>query len=531
MAKSKARNLADLLAGTGSAEFQGESGIILPDGTTAQRPSPATVGTVRYNTDIGKNEVYDSDGWTAVAGAPYITSLNVDALKESDSTQTIVITGTNLTNADCVLIDTNGNTITPTTTTVNSSTQLTITFSGGDVLTDETLEPFSIQVTTSGGTYVHRDSLTINNTPSWTTGVGSVGTVYEDVAASIQLAATDPEGSSLTYSITSGALPTGMSLSSTGAITGTPNVNDSYAANGVTHNFTVTASDGANSVPRAFSILRKWKVGETAETAVTPSEISNIVSYGVPSSVYYIDLPTVGATPFYIDTQYDGGGWVLALSGDRYVGDGTTSPPRDGVAAYPKDDSFYLGNRGSNQNWAFDGHTLNTGNTEKLFKYFNFTKLRVAGNSFTGVDSSGYDFNGYYDNPAWEAYKYWNAQMTSNASSTFASKLANLTGWTQGTNAKQNLVYNQSWSTSYSAGNFKLGWYQTSGPSYGDYNQCWIAGGQAQRQGLSSGLWREMYPGASFPLHDSPTTVAVSLGYASHRSGGSHYNNSLWFKV
>ena len=544
MTKSRARQFSELLSGGAggggsiapalvSDQANTSTGYFdLPAGTTAQRPVSPGKGFVRFNTTKDHIEQYNGTEWVAMVGAPYISGLSVSSVSETAGTQTVIVTGVNLDNAVCTLLDTNGSVVAPTTVVVNSNTQITLTFSGGDTLTDAALEPFSVHVATDGGVYILRDSLTINNTPSWSTLAGSVGTVYEGDPASVALSASDPEGGALTFSITSGALPSGLTLNtSTGAISGTSAVGDSYASNGVTHNFTVSASDGSNTVARAFSILRKWRIGETSGTAIAPSEIANLTTYGVPSSVYYILLPNVGAYPFYIDTVYDGGGWVLALSGDRYVGDGTASPPRDGVAAYGNGDAFFTGTRGSNQNWVFDGHTLNTYHTERLFANFVFSKLRVAGNSFTGVDGSGYDFNGYFDNPAWEAYKYWNVIMNSNASSTFASKITNTTGWSIGARAKQNLVYNQSWSTSYSAGNFKLGWYQTAGPSYGDYNQHWIAGGQAQRQGLSASLFRERYPGMNDFLHDSPTTVAVALGNASHRSGGSYYNNSMWFKV
>ena len=44
--------------------------IKIPSGTTAQRPSPAVNGMVRYNTDYGGLlESYINGAWTAVTGA------------------------------------------------------------------------------------------------------------------------------------------------------------------------------------------------------------------------------------------------------------------------------------------------------------------------------------------------------------------------------------------------------------------------------------------------------------------------------
>lgn len=505
----------------------------IPAGTTAQRPASPNSGYVRFNTSLGFLEVYSGSAWKVIEGSPKIANLSVYEVDAAASSQTVQINGENFSGASVELIAADASVVYPTTVTVNSSTQITITFSGSDVLVDPDKEPYSIRITTAGGSTVANNLLRIDNVPEWSTNLGNLGTVYEDTATSgFQLLATDPDNEAVVYTVTSGALPAGLELNQTsGLISGTPSVGDSYAASGVQHNFTVSASDGVHYVPRTFNILRKWYVGETAATAVNAANLGNLNTWGVPNGVYYIDLPNVGPTPFYIDNTYDGGAWILALSGDKAVGDGTASPPRNGVAAYANGDAFYTGTRGSNQNWTFDGHTLNTGNTELLFANLPYTRIRVAGNSFTSVDSSGFSFSGYYDQDAATAYKNWSLEMTSTQLSTHADKINNLTSWTQGRNAKQNLVYNQSWSTSYSAGNFKLGWRNTSGPSYGDYTNVWIAGGQAQRQGLSSALWREMHPGMSSYLHDSPTTVAVALGYAGHRGGGSHYNNSLWLRV
>jgi hypothetical protein len=71
----------------------------------------------------------------------------------------------------------------------------------------------------------------------------------------ISLSSTDGDGSyvqTMSYSVTSGSLPTGLSLnSSTGDITGTPT---GYDGADTTVNFTVTASDGIDTTSRAFSI-------------------------------------------------------------------------------------------------------------------------------------------------------------------------------------------------------------------------------------------------------------------------------------
>lgn len=285
----------------------------VPAGTTAQRPSSPTVGHIRYNTSLGFLEQYTADsGWQGIAPPPSIISVDVDNINETDTTQTIVITGSNFdTTATAALIDANANTLTPTTSTRNSSSQITIVYSGGDVITSTAAEPLSVRVYAGSGlTATLEGVIAIDATPIWSTSVGNVGTVYEDAAMStITLTANDPEGSTVTYSISSGALPTGVSLSSAGAITGTPNVNDSYNASGVTHNFTVNANDGTGNItPRSFNIVRKWMDGTTQAQAAPSGQA--IADLGITTDGTYWIKPSGTAIQAYVMNSVHGGGWV-----------------------------------------------------------------------------------------------------------------------------------------------------------------------------------------------------------------------------
>lgn len=40
--------------------------VIVPIGTTAQRPDPASYGMIRYNTTLAAIEVYASNGWVSI---------------------------------------------------------------------------------------------------------------------------------------------------------------------------------------------------------------------------------------------------------------------------------------------------------------------------------------------------------------------------------------------------------------------------------------------------------------------------------
>ena len=48
----------------------GTAGIIVPVGTTAQRPANAVAGTLRYNTTIADMEIYANGTWSALNNTP-----------------------------------------------------------------------------------------------------------------------------------------------------------------------------------------------------------------------------------------------------------------------------------------------------------------------------------------------------------------------------------------------------------------------------------------------------------------------------
>ena len=298
-----------------NTEIAGTEAARMPVGTTAQRAN-AQVGDLRHNTTLGILEQYTTDGWQGIASSPVVTSVSPNNIEESDSTQTVVITGSNFdANATALLIGSGGN-LTPTTSTRNSPSQITIVYSGSDTITTDT-GPFDVKVSNGTGLAgTLDDAITLDDAPNWTTAAGSVGTVFEDVAMStINVAATDPEGGTVTYSVTSGALPTGTSLSSAGAITGTPNVGTSgYSSSGVAHNFTVTANDGTgNTTPRAFSILRKWNDGSTDAQAMSSPEEARAL--GLSDGIYKFKFSSYNsgnAFPARYAT-YNSRGWIEVL--------------------------------------------------------------------------------------------------------------------------------------------------------------------------------------------------------------------------
>lgn len=68
------------LAPTGNSDviIDTVSGLVLPTGNTTQRPSPAQQGTVRFNTDSDRIEIYDGTGWEDVVANVTNQTLNGD---------------------------------------------------------------------------------------------------------------------------------------------------------------------------------------------------------------------------------------------------------------------------------------------------------------------------------------------------------------------------------------------------------------------------------------------------------------------
>jgi len=102
---------------------------------------------------------------------------------------------------------------------------------------------FTVRATDAGGNFVDREfTFTANAAPTWTTtssDIGEAGVLALNEAASFQFVADGGTGGgSLTYSVQSGNLPTGTSLSSTGLLTGTPNTEE-------TATFTLRVTDEA----------------------------------------------------------------------------------------------------------------------------------------------------------------------------------------------------------------------------------------------------------------------------------------------
>lgn len=314
---SKARNLSKLIVDP-TALYTGAADI--PSGTTAERPASADVGMIRYNTDSGSLESYTALGWIAIATPPSISSVSPGNYNGESGTA-FTINGLFFDAGATVKFITNSGTeYTAATVSFVNSSQLTATTPQDFTVANE---PLDVRVINSSGlAYTLENAIDCGGIPAWTTAAGDLFsgiTIYENEISSSSktLVATDPDaGATIAYSITSGALPSGLSLnSSTGVITGSfPNIGST-----TTYNFNATATDNAgNATARAFSIqvlddpsyaydgnLKLWlRAGYNNATPATISSGSgtlNAARFG--SSVGSASLNTIGSVSIGADNS------------------------------------------------------------------------------------------------------------------------------------------------------------------------------------------------------------------------------------
>jgi hypothetical protein len=206
-------------------------------------------GVIGHGTD-GYFLMTNADGsmsWSQASTGPSVTSVAYpgdDTAADPAGGQTVVLTGTGFATSGMTVSI--GGTTAPS-VAHDSNTQLTITTPAKaagdyDIVVTNT-------VTGASGTFVN--GISYNGIPTWTTPAGSLGTFdSETTIDTITLQATEPDGGTITFNITNGALPSGLSL--TGAnIDGTTTAESSTTL----YSFTIEAIDDENqSTPRNFSI-------------------------------------------------------------------------------------------------------------------------------------------------------------------------------------------------------------------------------------------------------------------------------------
>jgi len=241
-------------------KFTGTTGVKLPEGTTAQRVDEA--GQLRFNTTTNLAEYYDGSGWKSIDAPPTITGFSIDGgsvgtsdnIGQQAGDATIVIQGNNFDTTSGTVVfepEAGGSNVSVQTITRTNASSFTVTVTRSDF--DTANDPYAIKLTNGSGLAATLASaLVVNDLPVFTTAADTEVASEEEGASApfseTTLAATDPEGDTITYSISAGALPPGLTInSSTAALEGT--ISGSSVQD---YTFTVQAATAKGNATRQF---------------------------------------------------------------------------------------------------------------------------------------------------------------------------------------------------------------------------------------------------------------------------------------
>ena len=256
----------------------GTEGTKVAVGTTAQRGS--TPGQWRYNSTSGYFEGVGTSGAIAsLEPDPTVTSVDdTEVDSAGGGNQTIVVSGTNFTSGGTIAFVGSSASFNAATTTFNSGTQVTAVAPKSSFLNAQ--EPYKVKFTSATGKIgISGDLISVDNSPTFNVASGSLGTLANSGRAASNLTAvtgTDAEGDAITFAVTTGAVPGGLTLNSNGTFSGTANA----VGSNTTTNFTVTATANSKTSTRAYSITVNAPVVSTfnytgsSQTFTVPSGVT-----------------------------------------------------------------------------------------------------------------------------------------------------------------------------------------------------------------------------------------------------------------
>jgi hypothetical protein len=131
--------------------------------------------------------------------------------------------------------------------------------------------------------------------------------------ASVTISTQNPTTVTTTYAVTTGSLPSGMTLNaSTGVISGTPST-VGYSVSGVDSTFSITATNNLGvATVKSYTITRRWNDGSSA-TYAAPNALAIKALTSTTTIGYYWIKPTDYSTALQVhcDMSNSGGGWML----------------------------------------------------------------------------------------------------------------------------------------------------------------------------------------------------------------------------
>jgi hypothetical protein len=230
------------------------------------------------------------------AAGPLIKSIS--GVLTPSTAGNITITGAGFSSSN-VFVDT------ATTTALTAATSVTNTSSTSLTAAIPALSAGQYKVfvvNSDGKSAMFPQGILVSVAPSWSTSAGALTGAIGGNSYSVTVAASSD--SAITYSVASGALPSGITLNtSTGAITGTAPSD----ASSTTYNFTLRATDAeSQTADRAFSIFnlavtRNYTfTGGSLPTGVTHSRTESVASraHYMNSSGYIVPVSSAGDARF-----------------------------------------------------------------------------------------------------------------------------------------------------------------------------------------------------------------------------------------
>ena len=260
-----------VFVGAGTSSFmKGSDGVGVSTMTTTERNALSGVkaGQFIYNQTTNLMEYYNGSAWKPIDSAPILTNFSIDGGSNitagvidntAGGNATIVINGQFFdTTAGTVtfISEAGGTNVNVQSITRTSQSQFTVTVQRSDFT--EANDPYTLSLENGSGLAATLASaIDVNRPPAWSTAADTnIGTVEDGDGSSqfgalTSVAAADPEGDTITHTISAGSLPNGMSLAGAGTFTGTVS---GMPGSLTEYTFTVQAATTHYTVTRQFKI-------------------------------------------------------------------------------------------------------------------------------------------------------------------------------------------------------------------------------------------------------------------------------------